>query len=72
MNTLVSIKGTVIKETEKAVFFEFHDISGTVMIAPYEKRWIPLSQVEKRMTGKNEGEDTMMVSEWIMSKVDLI
>ena len=68
---LVSCKGTIIKETEKAVYFEFHDISGEVL-EDKPKHWVPLSQVPKRTISHNEGEDTMMLFTWIAQKLKII
>lgn len=69
--TYISIKGTVLRETEKAVQFRIIDIGGEE-IDPIDK-WIPFSQTEKRFTDPHsEDEDTMMISEWIADKLGLI
>ena len=72
MGTFLSIKGTVLRETEKAVQFRIDEVRDTP-IDQTETVWIPLSQVEKRMTDKNRsGEDTMMISEWIADKLGIL
>lgn len=72
MTIYLSIKGTVLRETEKAVQFRIDEVRGTP-IDQTETVWIPLSQVEKRMTDKSRsGEDTMMISEWIAEKIGIL
>lgn len=70
-NSLISVRGTIVRETEKAVLFSVEDISGESLNTPVDK-WFPLSQVEKRVISKNSGEDTMMISSWIAEKLELI
>lgn len=67
----IKCKGTLIKETEKAVLFQFEEIDGEHFEIPIQ-RWIPLSQVEKRLTSPNASEDEMWVSKWILEKAELI
>ena len=70
-NTYISIKGTRLRETEKAVQFCIHDISGDVLDKPVTT-WFPFSQISKSTTSHNEGEDTMMITEWIAQQKELI
>lgn len=71
MSTFLSIKGTCLRETEKAVQFRIDEVRGTP-IDQTETVWIPLSQVEKRITSHRDGEDTMMISEWIAEKIGIL
>lgn len=66
----ITLQGTVIRETEKAVLFVIDSVSGTPLDAQITK-WIPLSQCERRFTSKNEGEDTVTISEWMYEKLSL-
>lgn len=62
----MGVKGTVIKKTDKAVLFKIMEVSG-VPVNEEKSYWFPLSQIPKRMTNPtSEGEDTMMVPEWLL------
>lgn len=64
----VHCTGTKLRETELAVQFKFIKIREGVLASPMVS-WIPLSQVQKRMTDPvRPGVDTMMVAEWILEK----
>ena len=68
---VISLRGTRLRETSKAVQFSIDEISGEVLSEP-NVQWFPFSQVSKSTTGKTEGEDPLIVSEWIMKQKDLI
>ena len=75
-NTQVSIAGTKLRESERAVLFQVQEISGTP-IDPFKTEWFPFSQVTKMTWNKNPDKmldelDTMVVSEWILKQKELI
>lgn len=62
-----TVRGTVIKETEKAVYFQVCEISGSPIEVASE--WFPLSRIEKRLTDpKHEQSDTMVIESWLIDK----
>lgn len=62
-----SVQGTVMRETEKAVYFRVESISASP-IDPHV-HWFPISRIAKRITDpNNEGTDTMMVESWLIDK----
>lgn len=68
---VITLKGTILRKTEKAVQFSIHDISGDPQ-TPIHITWFPFSQVKSTKTSSNVGEDILIVSEWIMSQKELI
>lgn len=63
-----SMRGKVIRETEKAVLFNVMEISGAP-IEPPASQWFPISRMQKRITNPNaEDQDTMMVESWLIDK----
>lgn len=70
-SVVVSLKGTRLRETDKAVQFCISDISGTIL-GQETTTWFPNSQIKSSTTGTNVGEDVLVVSEWIMEQKELI
>ena len=67
----VTLTGTKVAETGKAVRFIIHAI-GVTPIEPPLSEWFPLSQVSKITTdSKNARSDVLVVSVWIMQQKDL-
>ena len=71
LENVISLKGTRLRESEKAVQFSIMDISGTE-IDPPNVQWFPLSQVKSSITSQHVGEDVLVVSEWICTQKELI
>lgn len=69
---LVTLKGSIIRDSDKAICFTIHDISGCPLDPPEEHEWFPLSQVEKIVRAKEPEEDILIVSEWIMKQKELM
>ena len=70
--TLVTLTGTHIAESTKAIRFRVDSISGEPLTES-KTEWFPLSQVEK-ITIKQDvvGEDILVVSEWICKAKELL
>ena len=70
--TLITLTGTHIAESTKAIRFRVDKISGEPL--PETKvEWFPFSQVEKiTQNPDTTGEDTLVVSEWICKAKSLI
>jgi len=66
----VTLSGTRLRETDKAVQFSVHSISGRKLDCPPIVSWFPFSQMEKlgREKPGEEGEDWIIVSEWIVKQ----
>lgn len=63
-----SIGGTVIRETEKAVYFRVETISGSSI--DHLVHWFPISRISRRVTKPGvDGEDMIVVESWIVDKV---
>ena len=72
VDTVHTIKGTFLgPETAKAVQFRVDSISG-VPLDESTTQWFPLSQVKKMMRTKEDGQDEMVVSEWILQQKELL
>jgi len=69
-NTL--IKGTKLRETDKAVHFRVDEIDGEPNENEQKVHWIPLSQVDHSFTAKMDGEDWLSIRDWIAKKLGLI
>lgn len=64
----ITLSGTWLRETDKAVYFEVQGISGSP-ITPYISAWFPFSQAEKWFKSPDgDGEDWIIVSEWIVKQ----
>jgi hypothetical protein len=65
----VTLSGTKLRETDKAVQFSVHSISGRKLDCPPIVSWFPFSQTEKSYTCPDDsGEDWIIVSEWIVKQ----
>ena len=68
----ITIHGTKVAETARAVRFTIRAIGTTALTAP-KSEWFPLSQVSKIVTNPDEaGADYMVVSTWIMEQKELL
>ena len=64
----VTLSGTWLRETDKAVYFEVRAISGSP-IDPHQSEWFPFSQAEKwHKSPDGDGGDWIIVSEWIVKQ----
>lgn len=71
----VTLTGTRLAQTAKAVKFSILQISGTPVDLPVEHKiqWFPLSQIQKMTTDPNKsGEDIIVASEWICKEKGLM
>ena len=67
-----TIVGNKLGESEKAIKFRVHEISGT-LLDQTKTEWFPLSQIEKMFTDPNNiNYDSMVVSEWILQQKGMI
>ena len=67
-----TITGNKLGESEKAIKFRVHEISGTPLDQT-KTEWFPLSQIDKIFTDPNNINcDSMIVSEWILQQKGLI
>lgn len=62
-NTYQTIKGSIIRETEKAVRF---DICQAGHILDGEAFWFPLSQIKSITRSHNECEDEIEIADWLV------
>lgn len=63
-----SLSGKTILETEKAVRFIVHEISGSPIIPAVD--WFPISRIQNRTKQAPGSEvlDTMMIESWLIDK----
>ena len=67
-----TIVGNKLGESEKAIKFRVHKISG-IPLDQTKTEWFPLSQIDKIFTDPNNINcDSMIVSEWILQQKGLI
>lgn len=70
--TLVTITGTHLRESPKAILFRIDQISAEPLEKSKEE-WIPFSQIRKITTDSTtEGKDSLVVTEWILKQKELI
>ena len=70
--TWITIRGTRLRETDKAVQFSILQIGATILDEP-TIQWFPFSQTGKSFTDpKSDDNDTIMVTEWILEQKELI
>jgi len=63
---VITIRGTNLRETGKAVQFEIH-LANEIKIDPPVTEWFPFSQISKMTHDpKEDPEHTFIVSAWIM------
>lgn len=68
---LMTVKGNILAESDKAVKFEVIDVAGELIEPTVE--WFPISQIRKSFSSKNaRDEDTLTVTQWILRKKDFI
>lgn len=73
--TFITLTGTKLGETEKAVKFSILQINGMpVDLAPKDKtQWFPFSQLKKMTSDPaSAGQDVIVVSEWICEQKNLL
>jgi len=71
--TYVTLQGYKIRETDKAVQFEIHEVAGDPLESP-KKEWFPFSQMKSQTYNKTPGSndfDTITVTQWIAEQKDL-
>lgn len=71
----ISLIGTKLSETAKAVKFSILKISGEPVDLPPEHKtqWFPLSQIQKMTTDPSStGNDSIFASEWICREKGLL
>jgi len=69
-DTKCSITGTELRRTAKAVQFRI-DFIGKDALDVSKTEWFPFSQIST-MSKDDEGNDVMMVSEWILKEKELL
>jgi hypothetical protein len=67
----VTIRGTICGRSQKAIKFEILAITGRILPKPTTE-WFPLSQLKKEIRGDMQGEDELVVTEWILKEKGLI
>lgn len=74
----VTLTGFIEAETEKALLFETHEISGSPVATP-TKEWFPISQISKIVRaskqadpGTREAMDWIMAAEWLCKKKGMV
>ena len=68
----IRIKGTGLRQTEKAVHFRVESVGGTDIFPP-EAHWFPLSQIKSHTAHPtSEGEDMIEVAAWIVRNKELM
>lgn len=71
-DTYVTLTGTIIADTGKAIKIRVEKVSGEPIELPAE-HWIPTSQICKMFKDPNStGEDWISVAEWICKQRELI
>ena len=71
-DVLVTITGTHLAESAKAIKFQVLKIDGTP-IDPPKTEWFPFSQVRKIFKNPHAtGEDYLMATEWICKAKELV
>lgn len=67
-----TLTGSYLYESAKAARFKVDDISGCPLDEP-KTEWFPFSQITKIMRdSKSVGQDTIVVSEWILKQKGMI
>jgi hypothetical protein len=73
-----TLTGFIIAETEKAILFETHEISGSPVADP-TREWFPISQISKVVRaskqaepGSREAMDCILAAEWLCIKKGLV
>lgn len=71
-----SVKGYIIRETDKAVRMEIHEIGGIATTdedGNNPSEWFPVSQLDSITRVKEPGEmDQVMASDWILKAKELL
>jgi len=70
---IITLKGTKLRESSKAVLFSISEIRG-FPVEPPKSEWFPLSQVSKMSNdpSQEKHKDTLIVSEWILNQKGLL
>jgi hypothetical protein len=74
---VVTLKGFASSETDKAVLFEVIQIGegdAATPVDPVKKEWFPFSQVKRivRLPKGSQEMDTLVVSQWIAERKELV
>lgn len=63
-----TLRGTRLRESEKAVLFEVHDISGAPLDKAHQS-WFPISRISKSLHDPDKPEtDIIVVESWLVDK----
>lgn len=60
----ITITGTIVKESEKALLFSFTDPATDSSM----QEWFPFSQIDSIDHSSHKGEDKITISKWIAEK----
>lgn len=68
---VISLKGSWLRESDKAVLFSITEVSGTPLEKPVST-WFPFSQMLRSSKDPNKpNADTIVVSQWIFNQKDI-
>lgn len=68
----VVLSGTFISATEKAMKFRIDSIDGIRNDGYQKTYWIPISQVHSDFQSHIEGQDWVIITDWLGKKIGLI
>jgi len=68
---VTSLKGSWLRESDKAVLFSITEVSGTPLEKPVST-WFPFSQMLRSSKNPNKlNDDTLVVSQWIFNQKNI-
>lgn len=70
--TTYILKGSRLRETDKAVHFYIEYIDGVPFEGDEASQWFPEKFIVRSIRGKHKGEDEIVVTQWIMATKELI
>jgi hypothetical protein len=70
--TYHEVRGTCIRESDKAFLFKPNYVSGSPVEGDRAAMWFPFSQIGDKFSLSGEQEHWFMGSEWILSQKELL
>lgn len=66
------IKGTILGQTAKALRVSIDSIDGSPWEGSQKTYWVPVSQTHSHWESNMDGEDWILVTNWLAKKIGLV
>lgn len=68
----IEIYGTILAHTEKAIRVRIDTVNGQELDSLQKTYWLPISQTDSHWESHVEGEDWILISNWLARKMGFV